>query len=98
HLLLLSFPNDALPISYPLVIQYSLTISTWFIFFVIIEHMGVQALASSNIVKVLYISWAIPIFALGSTANSMVSNSIGQGRPEWRSEEHTSELQSLRHL
>jgi putative MATE family efflux protein len=74
--------KSMMALSYPLVFQYMLTIVTWFAFFVIIENLGEEPLAVSNVVKAIYIFWGIPTWALGSTANTMVSNLIGQGKSD----------------
>lgn len=71
--------KNMIVLSYPLVFQQLLSITTWFGFFIIIEHLGEKSLAVSNIIKGIYIFWGIPTWALGSTSNSMVSNLIGQG-------------------
>ncbi len=75
--------RKALSLSYPLVFQQLLSITTWFGFFLIIENLGEQELAVSNIVKGIYIFWGIPSWAFGATANTMVSNVLGQQKPEW---------------
>lgn len=69
-----------LDLSAPLVFQQVISISTWFGFFVIIEHLGEMPLAASNIMRSIYIFCGIPNWALGSAVNSMVSNLIGQKR------------------
>lgn len=69
-------------LSLPLVVQQVISIFTWFIFFLLIEHRGETSLAVSNIIKSLYIFWAIPTFAFASTANAMTSNIIGQGKSD----------------
>ncbi len=75
--------KKVLSLSYPLVFQQLLSISTWFGFFMIIENLGEQDLAVSNIVKGIYIFCGIPTWAFGATANTMVSNSLGRQKPEW---------------
>ena len=62
--------------------QFFISISTWFIFFILIEHMGERALAISNMGRTLYILLMIPASALATTANTLVSNLIGAGRKE----------------
>ena len=62
--------------------QFFISISTWFIFFILIEHMGERPLAISNIARSLYIMLMIPASALATTANTVVSNLIGAGRKE----------------
>ena len=67
-------------LSSPIVVQQLMSIATWFLFFLFIEHMGQRNLAISNLVRGVYMLCGIPTWALGSTANSMVSNLIGQGK------------------
>lgn len=71
-----------LNISSSLMLQYLLSFSTWFIFFVAIEKMGEMTLAVSNIVRSCYMIIGIPIYAFGATTNTLVSNSIGAGKQE----------------
>lgn len=60
-------------------VQNFLSLSTWFIFFMFIEHLGERSLAISNIVRnVSSIVWMV-VAAFGSTCSSLVSNAIGQG-------------------
>jgi putative MATE family efflux protein len=75
--------KKTLTLSYPLVFQQLLSISTWFGFFLIIENLGERELAVSNIVKGIYIFWGIPSWAFGATANTMVSNALGRQKPQW---------------
>ncbi len=74
--------GNMVSLSLPLVFQQVISIFTWFIFFLLIEHRGEASLAVSNIIKSLYIFWAIPTFAFASTANAMTSNIIGQGKED----------------
>lgn len=74
--------RKTLDISIFVMMQYFISLSAWFIFFMIIEKMGERSLAISNIIRSAYIVLMIPIFAFGSTTNSLVSNVIGQGRPD----------------
>ncbi|MEG1562953.1 MAG: MATE family efflux transporter [Bacteroides sp.] len=60
-------------------LQYFLSMATWFIFFVAVERLGQRELAIANIVRGIYIMMLIPVNALSTTANSMVSNAIGAG-------------------
>ena len=60
-------------------LQYFLSMTTWFIFFVAIERIGQRELAIANIVRSLYMVMLIPINSLSTTANSLVSNTIGAG-------------------
>ena len=60
-------------------IQNVLSLSTWFLFFLYIEHLGERALAISNIIRnVSGIPFMITM-AFASTCGSLVSNLIGRG-------------------
>lgn len=69
-------------ISIFIMLQTFLSLGGWFIFFMIIEKMGERSLAVSNIIRSIYIILLIPVMALGSTANTLVSNLIGEGRSD----------------
>jgi putative MATE family efflux protein len=71
-----------LDLSIFIMFQYFISISTWFVFFIFIEHMGERPLAVSNIGRSLYILLTIPAGALATTVNTLVSNLIGAGRKE----------------
>lgn len=60
-------------------LQYFLAMATWFIFFVAVERLGQRELAIANIVRSIYIMLLIPVNALATTANSLISNAIGAG-------------------
>ncbi len=68
-----------LDLSIFIMFQFFISISTWFLFFIIIEHMGEQALAVSNIGRSMYILLMIPASALATTVGTLVSNMIGAG-------------------
>jgi putative MATE family efflux protein len=72
--------KQILNVSFSLMIQYFIALSTWLIFFLAIEKMGEMTLAASNIVRSFYMIISVPIFALGATTNTLVSNSIGAGK------------------
>lgn len=61
-------------------IQYFLTIGTWFLFFVAVEHLGERQLAISNIVRSISTMIFIPVSAFATTSSSLVSNAMGAGR------------------
>lgn len=63
-------------------IQHTLSVSTWFIFFLYIEHLGERALAISNITRgASGLIWVV-LQAFSSTCSTLVSNIIGEGRQE----------------
>ena len=60
-------------------LQYFLSIATWFMFFIAVEHLGQRELAVANIVRSIYVVMLIPVNSLATTTNTFVSNSIGAG-------------------
>jgi Na+-driven multidrug efflux pump len=54
----------------------------WFVFFMFIEKMGERPLAVSNIIRSLYLLLMIPGWALCSVTNTLVSNALGEGKPD----------------
>jgi putative MATE family efflux protein len=61
-------------------LQQFISMSTFFLFFITVEHIGQRELAVANIARSIYIVMFIPVNALSTTANSLVSNAIGAGR------------------
>lgn len=62
--------------------QYAISMSTWFIFFLAIENHGERDLAITNIVRTFYMIYFIPMNSLSTTANTLVSNTIGAKKYE----------------
>ena len=71
-----------LSVSIYTMIQSFLSIATWFIFFMGIEHLGERSLAVSNVVRSLYLLMLLPILSLSITSNTLVSNLIGAGETD----------------
>lgn len=79
--------KDMMPVCTWTMIQHTISISTWFIFFLYIEHLGERALAISNITRsVSGLLWVV-LQAFSSTCSTLVSNIIGEG--------HQDKVQSL---
>jgi MATE family multidrug resistance protein len=53
----------------------------WFGFFLIVEHMGEQALAMANVVHGVYALLLLPVGGFAETVCTITSNLIGQGQP-----------------
>ncbi|MBI5217717.1 MAG: MATE family efflux transporter [Bacteroidia bacterium] len=68
-------------ISSPIMLQFLVSFSAWVTFFMMVEKMGEQALAVSNIVRSIYIVLMIPIWGFGASASTLVSNLLGQKKP-----------------
>ena len=63
-------------------IQHTVSIFTWLIFFLYIEHLGERALAISNIARgVSGLMWVV-LLAFSSTCSTLVSNIIGEGHQD----------------
>ena len=72
--------KNVLAISIYTMFQYFISMSTFFLFFVIIERHGEHSLAIANIIRSIYIVMFIPLNALSATSNTLVSNIIGEGK------------------
>jgi MATE family multidrug resistance protein len=68
--------------SFPLVLQYGGSIMTWQFFYILVEHHGERALAISNTMRNVFGLFGICTWAFAATTNTMVSNTIGQGRQD----------------
>lgn len=67
-------------VAFPTMVQRLLSYGTWFMFFVFIEKMGELAIGISSLVRSVYMLLVIPVFAFASTANTLVSRIIGEGK------------------
>lgn len=74
--------KEMMPVCSWTMIQNTVSISTWFIFFLYIEHLGERALAVSNITRsVSGLIWVV-LQAFSATCSTLVSNMIGEGHQE----------------
>lgn len=63
-------------------IQNTISVCTWFIFFLFIEHLGERALAISNITRgASGLLWVV-LQAFAATCSTLVSNMIGEGHQD----------------
>ncbi len=74
--------KSTLGISVFVMLQYILSLGSWFVFFMLIEKMGERSLAVSNIIRSLYLMFMIPGWALCSVTSTLVSNALGEGKPD----------------
>lgn len=72
--------KDVLQIAAPVMLQMFISLSSWFIFFMIVEQMGERPLAISNLIRNAYMILMIPLIGLSSATNTLVSTLIGQKR------------------
>lgn len=73
--------------SYPLILQHGISVISWEFFYILIEHHGERDLAVSNTMRNIFGFFGCFTWAFAATANTMVSNVIGQNR-----EHHVKEL------
>ena len=57
--------------------QNLISLSSWFIFFVLIEKTGEKNLATANIIRSYYVLVLCPAWAFGSAVSTLVSHAIG---------------------
>jgi len=69
-------------ISTPVMAQFFLSHLGWFVFFLIIERLGERALAVSVLIRIIYMFEMVPFWGFNSATNTIVSYSIGEGKPE----------------
>ena len=74
--------RSMMPVCSWTMIQHTVSITTWFIFFMYIEHLGERALAISNIARsVSGLIWVV-LQSFSATCSTLVSNIIGVGHQE----------------
>lgn len=72
--------GELLTISAPIMIQMTVSLMSWFFFFMIIEGMGERPLALSNVARAVYSVLMVPLIGISQGTQTLVSNLIGQGR------------------
>lgn len=74
--------KEMMPVCTWSMIQHTVSVFTWFIFFLYIEHLGERALAISNIARgASGVIWVV-LLAFSSTCSTLVSNLIGEGHQD----------------
>lgn len=71
-----------LVVSFWTMIQNFISLSTWFIFFLFVEHLGERSLAITNIIRNISGILFMIVASFGSTCSSLVSNLIGAGHED----------------
>jgi multidrug resistance protein, MATE family len=72
--------KEILQISLPLVGQYVISVTTWLIFFLLLEGRGHIAKAISNVMRNVFGIAGVFVWAFAATSNTMVGNLMGQKR------------------
>lgn len=70
--------TEILNISAPLVFQYIISVTTWLVFFLLIEDRGNTAKGISNVMRNVFGIAGIFLWSLAATSNTMVGNLMGQ--------------------
>lgn len=71
-----------LRISVPMMMQSFISLSVWFVFFLIIEKLGETSLAVSNIIRSVFVLLMMPIWGFATATNTLVSYLIGLKRDD----------------
>jgi Na+-driven multidrug efflux pump len=61
-----------------MILQTFASLGSWFLFFALIEQIGRNELAISNIMRTVYMLFMIPAWGFSSGINTIVSNLIGK--------------------
>lgn len=69
-------------IATPTMFQKLFSFSAWFIFFIMVEKMGEQAIGISSIARSVYMILFIPVFGFLATSNTLTSRIIGAGQAD----------------
>jgi len=77
-----TFNKEIIRVSLPLVAQYMISVTTWLIFFLLIEGRGIEAKAISNVMRNVFGIAGVFVWAFASTTSAMVSNLMGQQREQ----------------
>jgi putative MATE family efflux protein len=64
----------------PVMFQFFVSFSGWFIFFMLVEKMGEVSLAVSNIIRTVYMIVLLPLWGFASATNTLVSYKIGSSK------------------
>jgi multidrug resistance protein, MATE family len=73
--------KEIIKIATPLVLQYVISVTTWLVFFILIEGLhNANAKAISNTMRNVFGLVGVFVWAFAATSNVMVSNLMGQGK------------------
>jgi Na+-driven multidrug efflux pump len=74
--------REILKVATPLTLQFVISVSTWLVFFILIEERGAEAKAISNTMRNVFGLVGVFVWAFAGTCNTMVSNLMGQKRED----------------
>jgi len=61
-------------------LQGWLAVNSWMLFFIWIEKLGTEFIASSMVLKTIYIILLMPTWGIGAVCSTLISNAIGEGK------------------
>jgi MATE family multidrug resistance protein len=68
--------------SAPLIFNYTISVTSWVFFYILVEHHGARDLAISNTMRNIFGLFGVFTWSFAATTSAMVSNVIGQGKKE----------------
>lgn len=74
--------REIFKVALPLILQYLISVTTWLIFFLLIETRGTMAKAISNTMRNVFGLVGVFVWAFAGTSNTMVANLMGQKKTE----------------
>ena len=74
--------SNIVRIATPTMFQKLFSFTTWFIFFILVEKMGEEAIGISSIARSVYMILFIPVFGFLATSNTLTSRIIGAGHAD----------------
>jgi len=74
--------KNILKVSSPLMVQGSIALGTWTLFFMMIEQRGVFELTVSQNIRSIYFLAFVPIWGFAGTTKTYVSQYLGNGKAE----------------
>jgi putative MATE family efflux protein len=74
--------KNILKVGLPLMVQGWLAVNSWLLFFIWIENLGTFFIASSMVIKTIYIILLMPTWGIGAVCSTLISNALGEGKPE----------------
>jgi putative MATE family efflux protein len=78
----LKFADKVLKKGSPLMVQRFFSMGGWAFFFIMLEILGSQSLAASQIIRTLYFLAFIPVMGFSTTTRTYVSYFLSIGKPE----------------
>ncbi len=74
--------SEVIKMATPLILQFVISVTTWLMFFILIENRGIAAKAISNTMRNVFGLVSVFTWAFAATCNNMVSNLMGQRKEE----------------